>query len=95
MSFTKTTEELDRYYGLGVRKFSGARMLGVMFQADADVTASLLPPPLENSPMPGGLIFIANGPEGFNHLFEVAIDCYAMKIVQVFFEVRPFHRTLI
>lgn len=59
MSFAKTKEELDRYYGLGVRKFEGARMMGAMFEADADITASLLPPPLEQSPMPGGLIFIA------------------------------------
>lgn len=62
-SFAKTPEELDRYYALGVRRFEGARMMGVIFEADADVTASLLPPPLEQAATPGGLIFIAEYPD--------------------------------
>ncbi len=62
-SFAKTRGELDRYYALGVRTFEGARMMGALFEADADVTASLLPPPLEQSPTPGGLIFIAEYPD--------------------------------
>jgi len=63
MGFVKTKEELDRYYGLGVRRFEGARMLGAMYTAEAEVAAALLPPPLEPSDMPGGLIFIAEYPE--------------------------------
>ena len=63
MGFVKTQEELDRYYQLGVRQFDGARMMGVMFGADADVTARLLPPPLEQAEQPGGLIFIAEYPD--------------------------------
>ena len=59
MSFVKTKEELDRYYGLRVREFPQARIMGLMFKADAEKTRSLLPPPLEQSPMPGGLLFIA------------------------------------
>ena len=63
MGFVKSKAELDRYYGLGVRKFVGAKMTGVMFGADPDITAGLLPPPLEQAAMPGGLIFIAEYPE--------------------------------
>ena len=59
MNFVKTKEELDRYYSRKVREFPQARMMGVMFGADPDVTRSLLPAPLEQADMPGGLIFIA------------------------------------
>ena len=59
MSFVKTSEELERYYRLRVREFPEARMMGVMFSADLDLTRKLLPRPLEQSPMPGGLLFIA------------------------------------
>jgi len=62
MGFVKTRDELDRYYGLGVRKFTGARMMGVLFETRPEVTARLLPPPLEQSDAPGGLIFIADYP---------------------------------
>jgi acetoacetate decarboxylase len=62
MGFVKTREELDRYYRLGVRKFTGARMMGVLFETAPDVTATLLPPPLEQADAPGGLIFIADYP---------------------------------
>ncbi len=62
MGFVKTGEELDRYYRLGVRKFTGARMMGVMFETEPEVTARLLPPPLEQADAPGGLIFIADYP---------------------------------
>ena len=63
MGFVKTKEELDKYYGLGVRKFPNARMMGVMFGSPAEVTAPLLPPPLEQADLPGGLIFIAEYPD--------------------------------
>jgi acetoacetate decarboxylase len=59
MGFVKTREELERYYKLGNRKFLGARMLGVMFGTAPEVTAPLLPSPLEQAEAPGGLIFIA------------------------------------
>jgi acetoacetate decarboxylase len=62
MGFVKTDQELERYYQLGVRKFLGARMLGVLFGTSAEVTARLLPPPLEQADAPGGLIFIAEYP---------------------------------
>ena len=63
MGFVKTKAELDRYYGLGDRKFFGARMAGVMFNIPAEVAEPLLPPPLELPDMPGGLIFVAEYPE--------------------------------
>ena len=63
MGFVKTKDELDKFFGLGVRKFIGAKMMGLMFGADADITAGLLPPPLEQADMPGGLIFIAEYPD--------------------------------
>jgi acetoacetate decarboxylase len=62
MGFVKTKEELDRYFALGVRRFIGARMLGVMFETPAAVVERLLPPPLEAPAMPGGLIFVAEYP---------------------------------
>ncbi len=62
MGFVKTREELDRYYGIGVRKFTGARMMGVLFDTGPEITAPLLPPPLEQADAPGGLIFIADYP---------------------------------
>jgi len=55
MGFVKTREELDKYYGLGVRRFSDARMVGVMFSTRPEVSARLLPPPLEQADLPGGL----------------------------------------
>ena len=63
MGFVKTREELDKYYGLGVRRFSDARMLGVMFSTRPEVSERLLPPPLEQADLPGGLIFIAEYPK--------------------------------
>ena len=62
MGFVKTREELERYYGLGVRQVKGAKMIGVIFEVDPEVTERLLPPPLEQADAPGGLIFIANYP---------------------------------
>lgn len=59
MGFVTTEAELKKYYALKVRDFPDARMLGVMFMADADQTRALLPAPLEQADMPGGLIFIA------------------------------------
>ena len=63
MGFVKTKEELDSYYRLGMRRFMDARMLGVMFNTRPEVTARLLPPPLTQADMPGGLIFIAEYPK--------------------------------
>lgn len=59
MGFVRTTEELEKYYALRVREFPDARMMGVIFTAGAELTARLLPPPLEQSELPGGMIFIA------------------------------------
>ncbi len=59
MGFVKTADELHRYYQLKVRQFPEAHMMGVMFGADPELTRRLLPPPLEQAEMPGGLIFIA------------------------------------
>ncbi len=59
MNFVKTKDELDRYYACKVREFPQARMMGVMFGADPEVTRRLLPAPLDQAEMPGGLIFIA------------------------------------
>jgi acetoacetate decarboxylase len=59
MGFVKTPEELERYYARKVRQFPNAWMMGAMFMADAEVTRRLLPPPLEQAPLPGGLLFIA------------------------------------
>ncbi|NLH47232.1 MAG: acetoacetate decarboxylase family protein [Myxococcales bacterium] len=63
MSFVKTQAELDRYYGLGVRRFTGAQMMGVMFQTRPEIVVGLLPPPLAPTDSPDGLIFIAQYPE--------------------------------
>ena len=63
MGFTKTKEELDAYYALGVRKFIGAKMLGVMFETKPEIVERLLPPPLQPADAPNGLIFIAEYPE--------------------------------
>ena len=62
MGFVVTKDELDRYYQLGVRQFDGAKMTGVMFTTEPEVTGPLLPPPLEQADLPGGLIFIAEYP---------------------------------
>lgn len=59
MGFVKTADELRRYYALKIREFPQASMLGVMFTADDAKTRALLPEPLEQADMPGGLIFIA------------------------------------
>jgi len=59
MGFVKTKDELERYYALKVRDFPDAKMLGVMFAAGDEATRALLPAPLEQADMPGGLIFIA------------------------------------
>jgi acetoacetate decarboxylase len=63
MGFVKTREELDRYFGLGNRKFIGAKMIGVMFQTRPEITSRLLPPPLELADAPTGTIFIAEYPD--------------------------------
>lgn len=63
MGFCKTDQELAAYYGLGVRKFFGARMLGVVFQTSQKIVERLLPPPLEPAEAPTGMMFIARYPE--------------------------------
>ena len=63
MGFVKTEQELNEYYDLGVRRFNGAKMAGAMFTADPAATGALLPPPLEQADLPGGLIFIAEYPD--------------------------------
>ncbi len=59
MGFVKTAQELKNYYALKDRLFPEAAMMGVMFSAESALTARMLPPPLEQADMPGGLIFIA------------------------------------
>jgi len=63
MGFVKSSAELEAYYRLGVRKFTGARMLAVMFDTRAEIARRLLPPPLEPPDSAGGLMFIAEYPE--------------------------------
>lgn len=63
MGFVKTKQELESYYGLGVRRFIGARMLGVMFETRPEIVKRLLPPPLMPAEAPNGMMFIAEYPE--------------------------------
>ncbi len=62
MGFVKTPAELAAYYGVAARKFPGARMLGTIFQTKPEIVARLLPPPLEPTDVPNGLVFIAEYP---------------------------------
>lgn len=59
MGFRMSDAELAAWYAGPVREFPQARMAGVMFTADADRIRALLPPPLEQADLPGGLIFVA------------------------------------
>lgn len=59
MGFVQTKEQLDRYFALKVREFPDAKMLGVMFAASDELTRPMLPSPLEQADLPGGLVFIA------------------------------------
>lgn len=63
MGFVRTKEEMDKYYGLAIREFPGARMLGIMYETDAAIIAKLLPPPLEPAAEPWALCYIANFPD--------------------------------
>lgn len=60
MGFVTTQEDLERYYGLGVRVLSDARMLAVVFQTTPETQKRLLPPPLEPADSPTGLMFVAD-----------------------------------
>lgn len=60
MGFAPSRADLDRYYGLGVRVLSDARMLAVVFQTTRDAQRSLLPPPLTPAEEPTGLMFVAD-----------------------------------
>ena len=46
MSFVVGRSELEKYYALGVRKFTGAKMMGVMYLTRTEIVQRLLPPPL-------------------------------------------------
>ena len=63
MGFVITKEQLDKHFNLGLRKFIGARALGVMYETKPEIVKRLLPPPLEPTDSPGGLIFIAEYPK--------------------------------
>ena len=63
MGFVKTKEELDGYFGLSVREFPGARMLGILYETDPAIIAHVLPAPLEPAAEPWALSFIATYPE--------------------------------
>jgi hypothetical protein len=59
MGFVKSAEELAGYYELRVRKFPDAKMMGLVFGLEAGLARRLLPEPLEQAELPGGMIFIA------------------------------------
>lgn len=59
MGFVKTDAELAAWYERRVRHFPDVKMLGVLFNLDAAQARRLLPPPLEDAEVPGGLLFIA------------------------------------
>lgn len=63
MGFVKTTEEINQYYGLAVREFPGAQMLGLIYETDPRVISRLLPPPLEPATEPWALVYIAMFPD--------------------------------
>ncbi|MGM0402438.1 MAG: acetoacetate decarboxylase family protein [Thermodesulfobacteriota bacterium] len=62
MGFVKTPDELDRYYRHGARKFTGAKILGILFETRQEIASRLIPPPLVPAAAPTGLIFIAEYP---------------------------------
>lgn len=59
MGFVKSAAELAAWYELRVRHFPDVKMLGLMFGLDADLARRLLPQPLEQADVPGGMIFLA------------------------------------
>lgn len=59
MGFVKTDAELAAWYELRVRHFPDVKMLGLMFGLDAAQARHLLPQPLEQADVPGGLMFFA------------------------------------
>ena len=63
MGFTKTDKELAGYYELKTRKFTGAKIMGVVFETRPEIVERLLPPPLEPTGANNGLMFIAQYPE--------------------------------
>lgn len=62
MGFVKTQEELDGYFNLSIREFTGAQMLGIMYETEPEIIANVLPPPLQPAAEPWALCFIANYP---------------------------------
>ena len=62
MGFVKTEKELDRYFGLSIREFPGAEILGIMYETDPDIVARVLPPPLEPALEAWALCFVAHYP---------------------------------
>jgi len=63
MGFVKTAQEIEQYFGLAVRVFPGAQMLGILYETEPAVVAGLLPPPLEPAAEPWALSYIAEFPE--------------------------------
>jgi len=63
MGFVRTQDEMDTYYGLAVREFPGAQMLGIMYETQPAIIERLLPPPLEPAPEPWALGYISRFPD--------------------------------
>lgn len=63
MVFRISKEDLDRHFSTTNRRFSNAKMMGVMFLTKQEISERLLPPPLAPPAMPGGMMFIAEYPE--------------------------------
>lgn len=63
MGFVKTEKELDQYFGMSVREFPGAKILGMMYETEPEIIAGVLPPPLEPAAEPWALCFIAHYPQ--------------------------------
>jgi len=62
MGFVKSEEELGKYFGLSVREFPGAEMLGMIYETEPDIVARVLPPPLKPATESWALCFVAHYP---------------------------------